>query len=174
MEVRPTSAKVRQAFFNILAGRIEGASFLDLFAGSGLMGFEALSRGASFVTFVDKNPRQIEAIENSVRLFQINSGMVERKTEDSLVFLEKFANKSYDIIFVDPPYRLGLAKPVLRLVGSRKVLKNGGVLVLEHLKGDLAFEEALCRETVAGAGFEKIDSRNYGGTSLSFFAYDGS
>jgi 16S rRNA (guanine966-N2)-methyltransferase len=69
LDVRPTSSKVRQAFFNILGPRVAGASFLDLFAGSGLMGFEALSRGAAYVAFVEESRNQALAIEQTIKMF---------------------------------------------------------------------------------------------------------
>lgn len=129
--VRPTSDKVKQALFNIIGHDIEGAAFLDLFAGAGGIGIEALSRGASQVTFVDDSRESLKIIGRNVE----QTGFADRA---KLVFsrAESFLKKPsgpYDIIFLDPPYAMELA-PLLELIASSGLLKPGGDVVAEHFK----------------------------------------
>jgi len=110
--VRPTPDRVRQTVFDWLAPVIEGARCLDLFAGSGALGFEALSRGAAHVTFVETGARQA----GSIRAALATLGATSRATvaqADGLGFLASAAEKSFDIVFLDPPFDAGLLAPAL-------------------------------------------------------------
>jgi 16S rRNA (guanine966-N2)-methyltransferase len=102
-DVRPTSDRVREAVFSIL-GSVEGLSVLDLFAGSGALGMEALSRGAAEATFVDDAPRAIEAIKGNLERLQLSATV---RRGDALMFVERARARApqYDLVFVDPPYR---------------------------------------------------------------------
>src|SRR3990172_6269991 len=104
-ELRPTPAKVREALFDILRDRVPGASFLDLYAGTGAVGIEALSRGAGHVVFVEVNPLRVKIIRQLLTEF----GFVERATvvqANAYDYLKRnaFSGGKYDIIFLDPPY----------------------------------------------------------------------
>lgn len=129
--VRPTSDKVKQALFNIIGGRIEDATFLDLFAGAGGIGIEALSRGARKVAFVDDSRESLKIIRSNVE----QAGFADRAR---FVFsrVESFLRKSsgpYDIIFLDPPYATELA-PLLDLIANSGLVGPGGDVVAEHFK----------------------------------------
>lgn len=130
--VRPTTSQLREAVFNICQLSIEGALFLDLFAGSGAMGLEALSRGAAHATFVESNRQALEVIKKN-----IHSLGVEKQTTvislDVLKALEKFAQhtKSFDIIYVDPPYGKSLSEPVLTFLDTHPLLNSDGTLFIE-------------------------------------------
>src|SRR6266699_3404559 len=106
LETRPTSDRLRETLFNILAPRIEGVRFLDLCAGSGAVGIEALSRGAEHVTFVDQSRRMCELIETNLGSLNVDKHEIEILTGEVLAFLGSYAKKKtdvFDIIFFDPP-----------------------------------------------------------------------
>lgn len=134
--VRPTSSKVRESIFNIIqlseAGTIfyEGETImLDLFAGSGIMGMESLSRGSSEVIFVEKNPRHAEIIRQNLKnLENINTRII---ISDALKALDRL-NKSFNFIFIDPPYSSDLYEPVLQKIKQNNLLLENGFIILEY------------------------------------------
>jgi 16S rRNA (guanine966-N2)-methyltransferase len=131
--VRPTSDRMRETLFNILAPRIEGARFADLCAGSGAIGIEALSRGAGHVTFVEASRKAATVISENLRHCGIrqNYTFVAR---DALVALKHFTRdaQQFDIFYFDPPYDSGLYSPVLRLIAQNNLLTEDGILIVEH------------------------------------------
>ena len=162
LAVRPTASKVRQAFFNILGGRTVHAHFLDLFAGSGLMGLEALSRGAASLVAVEENKRQVKAIEDSLKLlgFELQGEVIAGDIRRVIPILEP---EHYDIVFADPPYQSSLAASALTLVDRHRLVSARGVLAIEHAR-QLPPEAEL-------ANLDRFDTRNYGQTSISFYRY---
>ncbi|MBS2007221.1 MAG: 16S rRNA (guanine(966)-N(2))-methyltransferase RsmD [Cyanobacteria bacterium SZAS TMP-1] len=173
LDVRPTSSKVRQAFFNILGTRVVGASFLDIFAGSGLMGFEALSRGASYVAFVEENRNQGRAIEQTIKMFgtdgRAQNAQVDGEAElilgDFRRVLPGLEGKfKFDLIFADPPYKLHYGATVLGLVEKHDLLGEGGLVIIEHLRGDPLPEAS------PDGNLVRSDQRFYGQTGLTFFS----
>ena len=100
---RPTSDRVREALFSILAGRVRGARVLDLFAGSGALGVEALSRGAAAATFVDEDPAAVRAIR--VNLADLAGAEVVRRDARAFLRTASRDGRQYDLVFLDPPYR---------------------------------------------------------------------
>jgi 16S rRNA (guanine966-N2)-methyltransferase len=141
--LRPTSDRLRETLFNVLAPRLEGARFLDLCAGSGAIGIEALSRGASFVTFVDRVHKMCGLVEANLDLCGVPEEMTEVVKSDAAEFLRRTAEGEgkdwrggkgpWDIVFFDPPYANDYA-PVLDAFGEHTpaLLGEGGVLVVEH------------------------------------------
>ncbi len=161
MEVRPTSSKVRQAFFNILGSRIDGAMFLDLFAGSGLMGFEALSRGAGAVTFVEENKAQASSIKKSSVLFNV-PGDCDVVISDVRRVWPHISRHRYDIVYADPPYKKNMGKQILDALVEYNLLAEDALVIIEHDRDDhLAVDDGK---------LEKVDYREYGKTALSFFS----
>ena len=154
--VRPTLSKTRESLFNVLSNLIEfdGAVFFDVFAGSGIMGFEAFSRGFAQVDFVEKDRKTFNLLKENAKNLQINAGFY---FGDALKVL-KNTKKSYDVIYVDPPYALGLYDDVIRIISENKLLKTGGILVLEH-------PENLEIDT---KGFEAIKQKKYSDKLLTF------
>jgi 16S rRNA (guanine(966)-N(2))-methyltransferase RsmD len=128
LDVRPTSDRLRETLFNVIAPRIEDARFLDLCAGSGAVGIEALSRGASYSTFVDRSRRMCMLIEANVQLCRIPEEQWEIYCSEVNEFLRQTASQ-WDIIFFDPPYKTDYLK-TLELVGAR--LRDEGLLIAEH------------------------------------------
>lgn len=138
--MRPTSDRLRETLFNVIAPRIQDARFLDLCAGSGAVGIEALSRVAAHATFVDRSRKMVALIEANLELCKIEKGersVVHAEVTDFLKQatrqLRKDTNRPWDIVFFDPPYAddyLG----VLELVGSptASLLVEGGLLIVEH------------------------------------------
>ncbi len=130
--VRPTTSQLRESVFNICQLTIEGAQFLDLFAGSGAMGLEALSRGAQHATFVESNRQAVEAIRRNIQALGV-SKQATVITLDVFKALEKFAQhaKLFDVIYVDPPYGKGLSEPVLTFLDMHPLLNPDGSLFIE-------------------------------------------
>lgn len=132
-KTRPTSDRLRETLFNILAPRIEGSRFLDLCAGTGAIGMEALSRGAEHVTFVDRSRKACALIEENLDLLKIP----EESTDIQALSAENFAGRKHengwDIVFYDPPYD-GEYGVVLFEFGSpeNKLLNEDGILIAEH------------------------------------------
>ena len=124
--IRPTADNVKEALFNILQFAIEGRRVLDLFAGTGQLGLECLSRGAREVVFVDESPEALRLVKENLRLCGLQ-GTVLR--QDALRYLPTAGR--FDLIFVDPPYDAGLYEPVLSLINSVDNLSDGGIIVCE-------------------------------------------
>lgn len=156
-DVRPTSSKVRESIFNMIQSDITNCVMSDLFSGSGIMGIEALSRGASKVYFTEKN-------KNAFRLLKENLSQFDCEYElfltDALIALDKYQENSFDMIFADPPYKMGLYEPVLKKIRENKLLKEKGKIILEH-KADDDF-----REIIEKYGFEIIKQKKYGDTVI--------
>lgn len=129
--LRPTTDRIRETLFNWLSYDISGSSCLDLFAGSGVLGFEALSRGARRVVMVDASPRVAEMLkENAARLGVGDSLGVVR--EDALHWLRTSPPDCFDIVFVDPPFAAGLVTEVLALLESSARLARGALIYVEQ------------------------------------------
>src|SRR5437764_11601118 len=133
--VRPTARRVREATFDFLAARIEDARFLDLCAGSGAVGIEALSRGAAHVTFVDRSAKMCNFIEMNLERCAVPKAQTEVILSDAINFLRSVVmNKSdlWDMAFFDPPYAADYT-PVLKFFGTGAALKHkSGILIVEH------------------------------------------
>jgi 16S rRNA (guanine(966)-N(2))-methyltransferase RsmD len=130
LAVRPTSDRLRETLFNILAPQIKGSRFLDLCAGSGAVGIEALSRGASHVTFVDQSRRACSAIQINLDTIGItNEATIINK--DAVSALKHLTGK-FDVIFFDPPYESDVYARVLRELGQSDLPARDAVVVVEH------------------------------------------
>jgi len=132
-ELRPTSSKVREALFDILRNEVPESSFLDLYAGTGGVGIEALSRGAAHVIFVESNTIRADVIRQIVDRFHYvdRSRVIEGKALE-FVRREGMKEHRYDIVYLDPPYHSDELAKILPILGEGQVLKEGGVVVVEH------------------------------------------
>lgn len=159
LATRPTAAKVRQAIFNILAGQVAGARAADVFAGSGALGIEALSRGAAACVFVENRRDAVQALQRNLT----SLGLAARArvvARDALAAGGGWAGAgALDLILADPPYGQGLVAALTRLCADRGCLSPGGVLVIEHAPGERPPEDA---------GLGLSDRRVYGQTEVSF------
>ena len=137
LQTRPTSDRLRETLFNILAPRIEGARFLDLCAGTGAVGIEALSRGAQPVTLVDQSREMCALIETNVEALKIEDDGIELVAADAVRFLRrslKQTTRPFDLVFFDPPYA-GDYQPVLDYLGRHpELLAREAIVVVEHYK----------------------------------------
>ena len=149
--VRPTEGRVREALMSMWQDRLASARFLDLFAGSGAVGLEALSRGAAEATLVDRSPQSLGALKRNCRALDADSARVLRL--DLPKGLARLSGP-YDLIFADPPYAFRSYGPLIRQ--AQALLAPLGELVVEH-DAALDLDEPVRQE------------RRYGGTSLSFF-----
>jgi len=138
LDTRPTSDRLRETLFNVLAPRIEGVAFLDLYAGSGAVGLEAISRGATSVVFVERAPAALKALHANVAKLGIRDGfrVDSNKVGAALRRLEKTtAHAQFDIVFLDPPYEedAEYASTLGQLGGGLAgVLAAGAVVIAEH------------------------------------------
>jgi 16S rRNA (guanine(966)-N(2))-methyltransferase RsmD len=157
--VRPMTQKVREAIFDILRDRIEGTTMLDLFCGSGSVGIEALSRGAARVDFVDLDVRTV--IRNVNALGIDSSAAIYRRDALKVPQWLQKEGKAYGFIFIGAPYDYDKTKEILSLIGDSRLLKPGGLLMVEHRKGT-DFPEAL-------GGMAKRKIYRYGQTLLTTY-----
>ncbi|HTZ17188.1 MAG TPA: 16S rRNA (guanine(966)-N(2))-methyltransferase RsmD [Dissulfurispiraceae bacterium] len=130
-ELRPTAAKVRKAIFDIVGARVLESRFLDLYAGTGAVGIEALSRGAEHVVFVENNAARVVIIRELIGKFGFAGSASVLKTSASL-FLGKSSYNSFDIIFVDPPYASDEIERVLPVIDGSGILAEDGIVIIEH------------------------------------------
>ena len=136
LDLRPTSDRLRETLFNVLARQLEGSVWLDLYAGTGAVGIEALSRGARRVYFVESSSKAAAVLRQNLRSLGIEGGyeVLERDAEQALRLLDSQA-VSCDVCFLDPPYRLQQAyADVLGFLGQSRLLKPSSVVVAEHDK----------------------------------------
>jgi len=163
-DIRPTSDRTREAVFNILSDRIRGAHVLDLFAGSGAMGIEALSRQAATATFLEKAPAAIALIKKNISACDLStqSRIIQWDIKLNLACLDT-SQPPFDLIFLNPPYGQDLADPALSHLIQTDVMAADACLVLEHGR-----TEKLSLNT---NHFQLTDQRRYGKTLVSFFSY---
>lgn len=136
--IRPTTDRVKESVFNLIQGYIADASVLDLFAGSGALGFEAMSRGAAQVVFVDEAKSSINVVEENASSLNFGDGVKIFNMPYKDFF--RTSDESFDIIFLDPPYNRGFIEPVLRDIVENGRLKDGGIIVLESDDTDMHSE----------------------------------
>ena len=126
--LRPTTERVRETVFNWLGSQVVGASVLDLFAGSGALGLEALSRGAAELTLVEKDADNAALLNKTVKsLPDLNGATAQVHCTDALAFLKNLPQgPRYDLIFLDPPFSSDLLEPAVELIVQKDLLKDGG------------------------------------------------
>ena len=161
--IRPTSDKVRGALFEILKDRIEGATFLDLYCGSGAIGIEALSRGAKKAVFIDNNRSCGSILKENLNKLAISKRLYDIYIKDCIEILCRggFQTRPYDIVFLDPPYYTDLAKNTLIELSCCDILTPNALVIAEVFK-----KQGLPEELGA---FRKTRSYKYGDTLLEFY-----
>jgi 16S rRNA (guanine966-N2)-methyltransferase len=165
LDTRPTSDKVKEALFSILAGMtgpLDGSSVLDVFAGTGSLGIEAMSRGACKAVFIDAGREAVTVLAKNLQ----TTGFADRSTILSQNFRAAFtrlesAGRNFRIVFLDPPYGKGLLEKSLEQLSESTMLDEGAVVVAEHSS----------REEIRSAfgPLRQCDRRVYGDTALTFF-----
>ena len=164
VDTRPTADRVRESLFNVIAPRVPGARVLDLFAGSGALAFEALSRGASFAVINDPARGAAAAIARNARLlgYEDRIAHMRRDWKSALAAL----NDRFDLVFFDPPYRMAqVYGEAAQLMRERGLLAPGALIVMEHAARDvLRLPDGFC----------VVDERRYGDVAVALVAEEGS
>ncbi|HBA61527.1 MAG TPA: 16S rRNA (guanine(966)-N(2))-methyltransferase RsmD [Elusimicrobia bacterium] len=167
--VKPISARIRQSLFDILRPYVTGATFLDLYAGVGTVGLEALSRGASKAVFVEKDGQCLKVIERNIEALDFKEQAKALKADvlSGLKWLEHYSDyKGYDIVFMGPPYRTDENLPLfysmetLELLAASGIAAPNAVIVLQHHNKE---------EVTAPAGLEMTRREKYGDSFVDFF-----
>lgn len=156
-DLRPTRGMVKEAIFNILGDKVKNARVCDLFCGAGSLGIEALSRGASSATFVEKDPLTFSFLKRNTFPFR---DRIRLRREDVERFLKR-TEETFDIIFLDPPYDKGLVSKTLARLIEKEFVSDNACIVTEHSK----------KEPISSIkGLKKIKERRYGDTIITLLA----
>ena len=161
--IRPTPDRVREALFSILQsklGNFDNLKVLDLFAGSGALAIESLSRGAAFACLVEKDTASIQVIRENLERCGMNA-KAEVINNDTLAALKNFQT-SFDLVFLDPPYHKGLVEPALTMIADSGLLAEQGVLCVET-GGDETLPDTV-------GTLVRIDQRRYGSVVIHFYS----
>jgi len=164
-KTRPTLGRVKEALFSMLSDQVIDAEVLDLFAGSGSLGIEALSRGAKNVVFIDNNPKCVRVIRKNLNKFGLNvkGSVYVRDACKTINFLAN-QNKKFDIVLMDPPYNTEELEKIINNPCLKDILSSSAVLVAEHSK----------RNTLPCSAIKElchVKSRRYGDTVLAFYEF---
>jgi len=161
LATRPCTDMIRQAIFNILAGEVAGSRVLDLFAGTGAIGIEALSRGADFCSFVESSSNAVRVLEKNLGVLDLlrRSAVIRRDVLKALGSLGS-QSEGFHLVFIDPPYDKGLCQMTLELVALSGVADPDGVVVVRRHKRESLDAEA--------AGWVKYKSRKFGEALVEF------
>ncbi len=157
--VRPTADKVKEAMFSILMGKIRESRFLDLFAGTGSIGIEALSRGASSCVFGDSSRESIKLIKKNIEL--CGAGDAATVVSGDFRKVLDAQDDKFDIIFLDPPYGRGFIEPSFESISKLSLLNDEGLIIAEHRRDEELPEELY--------GLKKLKERKYGRIVLSIY-----
>ena len=161
--IRPTGDRVREALFDILGPKVAGAAFLDIYAGTGAIGIEALSRGAREVTFIESDAVAADLIRRNLARSAsepVRSRLITRDSAQAVALLER-EERRFDFIYLDPPYEGGELERGLLVVGESGLLGEGAIVIGEH---DARTAPPSC------AGLAAYRTARYGRTALTFFA----
>lgn len=162
--IRPTADRAREALFSILGREVEDATVLDLYAGTGALGLEAISRAAARAVFVDISLQAVQIINKNITLcgFSDRTLVFKRDLSKGLSFLQKkLPGITFSIVFVDPPYKKGLSAHMLRELAESAVLQPEALVVIE--------EDARAEMPVRKAELHLVDQRHYGETGFWFY-----
>ena len=149
---RPTMDRVKESLFGIIQNKLDDSICLDLFAGSGSLGIEALSNGSKVCYFVDKNPKILKILESNLEKIE-NSIIIKKDYKEAL----KTFNTKFDIIFLDPPYSDNLITPSINLILENNLLNDSGLIVCEYEK------------EIIKCDLEVIKEKNYGSKNIIIY-----
>ena len=165
--VRPTQDRVREALFSMIQFEVPGSDFLDLFAGSGAVGIEALSRGARHATFVDSDRRHLATLRENLRLLSPADDRQATVLADAYRWIASYSGSGFSIVFADPPYALGEERgyaSVLEALARRGVVREGGLFVAEMTAVQKAEDTP---------GWNLLRDRTYGKTRICVWRREG-
>jgi 16S rRNA (guanine966-N2)-methyltransferase len=162
---RPTTDKVKEAVFSMIGPYFEGGAVLDLFAGTGGLGIEALSRGMESAVFVDMDPKSIDTIRANLKATNLEASAQVYRNEAgrALSALEK-RGRVFDLVFLDPPYRLKHGDELMLSMAEKGMLQEDAIVVLEH-ESSYAYPEDI-------PGFYRLRQAVYGETTISIYQYE--
>ncbi|MFA5261365.1 MAG: 16S rRNA (guanine(966)-N(2))-methyltransferase RsmD [Candidatus Omnitrophota bacterium] len=167
-DVRPTQNIARKAIFDLIGHDLSGLTVLDLYAGSGAVGLEALSQGASKVTFVEKAPKCVDTIAENLALLGLKNGnyfdnRCELLHADALAAIKTFGGKkrAFNIVFLDPPYNRGLVKKTLKTLSAYDIVHPVSFIIVQYGKSEYLPETQ--------EGFSLIKNHRYGKSFLAIF-----
>ena len=160
--IRPTADRVRETLFNVLGQRCDGLTVLDLFAGTGALGLEAVSRGAIKAVLVDRGPEALELCRQNVAALKFGD-RVEILKASALEGIASLGKKKavFELVFSDPPYALNAGVSVLEALQAAKIVSDGGVAVIEHGKDEQLPERV--------GDFVRMDERDFGTAIVTMF-----
>ena len=158
-DIRPTTDNVKESVFNIIQFDIEGRRVLDLFAGTGQLGIECLSRGAAEAVFIDENTAAVKIVKENLKTCGFTAAVLQ---QDALSYLRHCGR--FDLVFVDPPYDSGLYESVLETINSVDILSDGGIILCESRR-----EKTLPDMCVP---YRKKKEYNYGRVKLTVYIKD--
>ena len=164
IKTRPTADRVRESIFNIIGTGVGGALVLDLFAGTGAMGIEALSRGAETVVFADHDTQALAALAKNIKTcsFESRARIIKCDILKNLNIIRSFS-PAFNLVFIDPPYHQNLLQKTLSNLAECRGLENGARIVIEHSPREPI--------SVIDQNFAISDQRSYGKTLVSFLIY---
>ncbi|MGM0440946.1 MAG: 16S rRNA (guanine(966)-N(2))-methyltransferase RsmD [Elusimicrobiota bacterium] len=154
-KIRPISGTIKEALFSILGDKVSGASFADIFAGTGSVGLEALSRGAEEVLFIEKDYSVSKILKDNIKQLQVRESCKVIVTD---FFNYRPGNFNPDIVFASPPYKANISGKILEYCAKKKISENNIVIIQHHKK-----------EQITSEYHKLIYSKKYGITSLDFF-----
>ena len=157
-EVRPTSERARQAFFNIVADRVAGCHFLDLFAGSGIFSLEALSRGAETAVAIEQSRKSAEAIERHAGEFEVSVTVI---ASDVFAGMKRLQGSVFDLVYADPPYDFARYDELAADLEAHVALSEGAIVGVEHRRNTKPFSDR-------GSALRVIRRAEYGEVSITF------
>ena len=164
LDTRPTADRVKESVFNILGDIVVDANVLDLFAGTGNLGLEALSRGAKRAVFIDQGSESISIIKENANHTKLVE-QTEIYRNDVLRALDKFVQtgRSFDLLFCDPPYKKGFVQAVLEKLDNNSIMAPNGIVVIEHSRHEPIIDE--------WKNLQLRRTERYGATLISFLLY---
>jgi len=167
LEIRPTSDRVREAIFDLLGHPLHGEKLLDLFAGTGSLGIEALSRGAVWALFIDSSPKAIDLIGRNLKLCGLETeGVILRKDLlKGFPRTHRLPEEKVDLVFVDPPYRKGMILPVLEELCGLGILGSPSTLVAQSEQREVLPPRV--------KHLDMVKSRVYGDTRITLYRHEG-
>lgn len=160
--IRPTTDRVKESLFNKWMRHTEDAMVLDLFAGTGNLGIESLSRGCKHVDFVEMNPKSITILKKNVDLLKLDPAEYSVHKQDVLLYLKRYTGKPYNLILIDPPFTEKMAHDVMQALDASQCFDENTLIAIESLKKERIDEEY--------QNLYRYDFNDYGDKVLSFFA----
>ncbi|HJX02051.1 MAG TPA: 16S rRNA (guanine(966)-N(2))-methyltransferase RsmD [Candidatus Humimicrobiaceae bacterium] len=163
-KIRPTLDNVKESIFNVLGSRIEGANVLDLFSGTGSLGIESLSRNCSIAYFVDKSFESIELISYNINCLKIEDEKYKIIRSDVVDFLRSYAGFKWDIIFIDPPYKIesGIMREIFDILSEKKITGTDTLIIYEYF-----FKKDIEKET---ENLKKIKKSHFGDKQVVYLS----